>query len=170
MAKDKPVWSGKRVMERWNSSPTELTSSIYRGLRAFRMEKGKYFEAKPEEIEHYDEEHMTDLVFRPVDVEEFEKEPEFIDLMQDYVRVLTAQEARELGELRKEKAKWNSSIAVAVQAGIHFANFGRQIIRDELQDFINKMDKNIPNTTIDKIWKAVPDKYKKGPGRPKKEE
>jgi hypothetical protein len=79
-------------------------------------------------------------------------------------------EPRELGGLREEKKKWDSSIVAAVQAGVHFANLDREIIRDELQDFINRMDKNVPNTTIDKIWKALPDKYKKGPGRPKKEE
>ena len=170
MAKDKPIWSGKRVMERWNSSPTELASFIYQGLPAFRMEKGKYIEVKPEEIQHYDDQHMTDLLFRPVDVEEFEKRPGFMELIVDRGAVLAAQEARELGELRKEKAKWDSSIAAAVQAGVHFANLDREIIRDELKDFIYKTDKTIPNTTIDKIWKALPDKYKKGAGRPRKEE
>jgi hypothetical protein len=54
-------------------------------------------------------------------------------------------------------------------AGVYFANLGHQIIRGDLQDFINKTDKKIPNTTIDKIWKALPDKYKKGAGRPRKE-
>jgi len=169
MAKDKPIWSGKRVMERWDSSSTELASFIYQGLPACRMENGKYVEVKPEEIKDYDGEHMTDLLFRPVDVEEFEKQPGLIDLLLDRGVALSAQEARELGGLREEKKKWDSSIVAAVQVGVNFANLGRQIIRDELKDFIYKTDKTMPNTTIDKIWKALPDKYKKGSGRPKKE-
>jgi len=75
MTKDKPFWSGQRVMERWKSSPTELASFICDGLPAFRIEKGKPVQIKPEEIQYYDEEHMTDLLFRPVDVEEFENHP-----------------------------------------------------------------------------------------------
>jgi len=170
MAKEKPIWSGQRVMERWKSSPTELASLICDGLRAFRIETGKRIEVKPEEIQRYDHEHMTDLLFRPVDVEEFEKQPGLMEVLVDRGAALAPPEARELRDLRKEKAKWDSSIAAAVQAGAHFATFGRQIIRDDLQDFINKMDKNIQNETIAKIWNALPDKYKKGPGRPKKEE
>ena len=170
MAQDKPIWSGKRIMDRGNSSPTELASLICQGLPACRMEGGKYIEVKPEEIQHYDDQHMTDLLFRPVDVEEFEKRPGFMELIVDRGAVLAAHEAREIGELRKEKAKWDSSIAAAVLAGVYFANLDREIIRADLQDFINKIDKHIPNTTINEIWKALPAKYKQGPGRPRKEE
>jgi hypothetical protein len=170
MAKDKPIWSGKRIMDRWNSSPTELASLICDGLRAFRIEKGERIGVKPEEIQHYDNQHMTDLLFRPVDVEEFEKRFGLMKVLVDKGAALSAEDARELGQLREEKKKWDSSIVAAVQAGVHFANLDREIIRDELKDFIYKTDKTIPNTTIDKIWKALPDKYKKGAGRPKKEE
>jgi hypothetical protein len=168
MAKDKPVWSGKRVMERWSSSSTELASFIYQGLPACRMENGKYVAVKPEEIEGYDEKHMTDLLFRPVDIEKFENEAGVMDLMMERGAAMSAEDARELGRLREEQKKWDSSVAAAVIAGVHFANLGHQIIRGDLQDFINKTDKTIPNTTIDKIWKALPEKYKKGAGRPRK--
>jgi hypothetical protein len=170
MAKDKPIWSGKRIMERWDSSPTELGSFIYQGLRAYRMEGGAFHLVKPEELNKFDSDRMTDLMFTPNDVETFENESELAKILKERVAALAEVEAHELTELRKQKAKWDSSIAAAVLAGVHFANLGRQIIRDELQDFINGMDSNIPNTTINEIWKALPDKYKKGPGRPKKEE
>ena len=169
MSKEKPIWSGKRIMERWNSSPTELASFIYHGLPAFRMEKGSFIQVKPEEIQHYDENQMTDLLFRPLDIEEFEKQPGIIELMADRGGHLSPQEARELGGLREEKKKWDASIQVAVQAGVHFANQGGTIIRNDLSDYIFAIDRNIPNTTIDKIWRALPGKYKKGSGRPRKE-
>jgi hypothetical protein len=157
-------------MERWDSSPTELASFIYQGLRALRMEDGAFHQVRPEELNKFDSDHMTDLVFTPKDVEEFENESELAEILKERVSALVETEAHELTDLKRQKAKWDSSIAAAVQVGVHFANLDREIIRDELQDFINRMDKNIPNATIDKIWKNLPEKYKKGPGRPKKEE
>jgi hypothetical protein len=167
MAKDKPIWSGKRVMRRWSCSPTELASLICDSLRAFRIEKGERIEVKPEEIQHYDEQHMTDLLFRPVDVEEFEKRPGLMEVLVDRGAALAPPEARELGQLREEKKKWDASIDVAVQTGIHCVKRGDVITRDQLTDFIVKIAV-LPDTTIDKIWKALPDQYRKASGRPKK--
>jgi hypothetical protein len=73
MEKDKIIWSGRRIMDRWRSSPTELASFIYQGLRAFRMKNGNFHEVKHEEVNNFDDKNMTDLLFRPVDIEEFEK-------------------------------------------------------------------------------------------------
>jgi hypothetical protein len=167
MAKDKPIWSGKRIMDRWNSSPTELASLICDGLRAFRIEKGERIGVKPEEIQHYDDQHMTDLLFRPVDVEEFEKRFGLMKVLVDQGVALSAEDARELGQLREEKKKWDASIDVAVQTGIHCAKRDDVITRDQLTDFIVKIGV-LPDTTIDKIWKALPEKYRKASGRPKK--
>jgi len=33
---------------------------------------------------------------------------------------------------------------------------------------INKIDKKIPSTRIDLIWKSIPAEIKSGPGRPRK--
>jgi hypothetical protein len=168
MAKDKPIWSGKRIMERWDSSPTELGSFIYQGLRAFRMEGGAFHQIRPEELNKFDSDSMTDLLFTPNDVQTFENESELAETLKERVAALAEAEAHELTDLKKQKAKWNSSILAAVKAGIFCAESGGEIIRKDLEALIYKIDKDIPNQTINEIWEALPDKYRKGSGRPKK--
>lgn len=118
MAKDKLIWSGKRVMERWDISSTELGSWIYHGLPAYQMIKGEFLQIPPEEINHFSEDHMTDFVFRPSDIEAFEKEHGLLRPQQPVESHLSAKDAQELGRLRDEKLKWDSSIVAAVHVGI----------------------------------------------------
>ena len=171
MTKDDLFWSGKRIFERWHVFSTELASYIYKGLPAYRMEKGELHQVIPEEIDHFDADHMTDLLFDPSDVESFENKHESLlkrSLGKNETR-LAAVEARELGRLRDEKHKWDSSVSAAVKIGIYCANLGRPVVRKEVEDEVFKLHPQLPNTTIDKMWKALPEKYRKGAGRPKKE-
>jgi len=164
-------WSGQRLLERWNVPPTELALFIYQGLPAYKMEKGKILKMEPEEIHDFDFSHMTDLLFTRTDIEDFEKANELPtkDESDANNRELTAKDARELGRLKNEQEKWDRSIEAAVQVGLFCANIGRPVVRKEVNNLVNLMDIAIPFTTIDKMWKALPDKYKKGAGRPRKE-
>ena len=77
---------------------------------------------------------------------------------------LTAQECRELGTLRQQRDKWESSI----KAGVHAALFTKKgkIKRGDLKDELYKFD--LPDTTIEIIWKALRDEgLTMGAGRPK---
>jgi hypothetical protein len=152
-------------MKRWNCSKDELLAIIPHGLPAFRTQKGEPVVVGVEEFEDYDSAKFAKLLFRPKDVQTLESDPEFIDVMHGDVP-MDAEDARELGRLRGEKTKWDASILAAVQAGIHCSEMDDEITRDQLTDFIVKIEK-LPDTTIDKIWQALPDKYKKKAGRPK---
>jgi hypothetical protein len=135
------------------------------------MEKGKILKMEPEEIHDFDSSHMTDLLFMRADIEDFEKANDWpIKDESDANNIkLTAKDARELGRLENEQEKWDRSIEAAVQVGIFCANMGRTVVKREVVDEVIKIDRDIPDTTIDKMWKALPDKYRKGAGRPRKE-
>jgi hypothetical protein len=166
MPKVWPLWSAKRLMKRWRCSRAELLSLTFHGLPPFWFRKGEPLDVKPEEIEDCDSSNFAELLFRPRDVLALESDPEFMEVMKGDIP-MAAQEARELGQLREEKKKWDASIRAAVETGIHCANLSDLMTRDQLTDFIVKTE-SLPDTTIDKIWKALPDKYKKKAGRPKK--
>jgi len=161
-----PLLSAKRLMRRWDCSETELLSLILHALPAFRFHKGEYLNVRAEEIEDCDSAQFAKLVFRSKDVQALESDPEFIAVMHGNIP-MASKDARELGRLRDEKKKWDASIRAAVETGIHCASLGNVITTAQLTDFIVKIEK-LPDTTIDKIWQALPDKYKKKAGRPKK--
>jgi hypothetical protein len=172
MAPVEKFWAGERLLDRWGMHPTELAGFIYQGLPAYKMDKGEILKMEPAEIHDFDFSHMTDLLFMRTDIEDFEKandlpikdQPEANNIE------MTVKKARELGQLRRQKKKWDSSLAAAVQVGVHSATFGRALKRSEFFDWVNEIDNAIPDTAIEQMWKALPDKYKKGSGRPKKEE
>lgn len=164
MDKDKPIWSGRRIVERWKIYTTELGSYIYQGLPAYEMAEGEFIKVPANEISRFDEDRMTDLVFRPSDIEAFEEKN---DLLQNESQ-MAAEDARELGRLRVEKKAWDKSIVAAVRIGLFCASKGGEFVRGDIYDEIMNIDQGIPNTTMNTIWKAIPDKYKKGPGRPRK--
>jgi hypothetical protein len=83
---------------------------------------------------------------------------------------LSGKEKQELGRLQREKEKWDDSIRAAVVAGLFCAGLkGQRIIRDQLWEALRQegLD-SIPDTTFDKIWKAVPEKFRHPGGRPPK--
>ena len=172
MSKDTPSWSGERVLERWNASPTELALFIYRGLTAYYMEKGVIDKLNPEELNRFDRAQMTDLLFVPSEIESFEKENDELiqGLKNEANGGLKGKEAQELGRLRSEKDKWDASIVAALRIGLYCAHLDDAITRAELADEVYKMDPKIPDTTVEKIWKAIPVDKRKDAGRPKKKE
>ena len=169
MHDDKPIWSGQRLMERWKMAPTELGSLIYQGLPAYRMSEGSFIQINPVEIENFGMPSMTDLVFKPRDVVRFEQEWELESADQPRT-ALSAKEAQELGRLRKEKRKWDASIVAALKVGLFCAKTDKPILRRTVTDIAFGVDNRIPDTTIDNIWKAIPEEMKKAAGRPKKSE
>jgi len=171
MSQVERFWSGQRLLDRWNAPPTELASFIYQGLPAYKMEKGGFHQIKPEEVMQFDMDHMTDLLFMRTDIEDFEKANKLPTKDESDANniELIAKDARELGRLKNEQEKWHSSIKAAVQVGIFCANMARAVVREEVDNLVNNIDEAIPFTTIDKMWKALPDKYRKGAGRPRKE-
>lgn len=84
--------------------------------------------------------------------------------------MLTNEEKRTLGQLEREKEKWDISIEAAVTIGIYVASANGRVMRKEIQDEVYKVDGDIPKTTIERIWKAIPVKYRKQGGRPKNKE
>nr|BDD46989.1 hypothetical protein 7 [Desulfobacteraceae bacterium] len=82
-------------------------------------------------------------------------------------------DAQELGRLKREKSGWDDSIKAAVKIGIfcnQLSTKNIEITKNKLTDEIYKLGyKDLPKTTIEKIWKAIPEKYRKKAGRPAKE-
>ena len=116
------------------------------------------------------DEVLRSLHFYMKDVNEFEKKhSKIIQIEKD---TLTPKEAQELGRLRREKSKWDDSIEAALQIGLFCNELSKQdekITRDMLsQKLFDLKFKDLPNTTIEKIWKAIPEKFRKKAGRPTK--
>lgn len=104
--------------------------------------------------------------FKMADVEKFEEEHPH--LFENGNVGLDAKEKRELGQLRREKEKWDASLVVAVRIGMFCQEKDRPLTSPELEDKMREIDKHIEDTTIRKIRKAMPGEYKDKGGRPKK--
>lgn len=83
---------------------------------------------------------------------------------------LTAKERRRLGQLEREKEKWDIAIQAAVDLSIYCLNLreGTEITRAIVEDFLHKKKYSLPSTTVEKLWKALPGDFKSKGGRPKK--
>jgi hypothetical protein len=82
----------------------------------------------------------------------------------------TAGSAAELGSLRTEKEKWDASIVAATEIGLLFYEGGltKPTTRDAfMEEFRDKVG-GLPDTTIEKIYKALPPEYRHKGGKPKK--
>jgi hypothetical protein len=73
---------------------------------------------------------------------------------------------RELGRLKREKKKWDLSIKAALEVGLLCNQSEEPLKRADLRDFLYNKNFDLPDTTIEKIWKAIPEKLKKSAGRP----
>ena len=81
---------------------------------------------------------------------------------------LTDKEIRDLIEKSYKNRK--NTIKLLSKGDGHIGGaFSSMDILTVLYNKIMKIDPKIPNTTMDKIWKALPSKYKSGPGRPRNE-
>ncbi|WDP88707.1 MAG: hypothetical protein HUN04_02725 [Desulfobacter sp.] len=84
---------------------------------------------------------------------------------------LSGKESQELGRLRTEKRTMDATVKAAIEVGKFVQtkiNNKEKIVRGHIENFVNKLDKNIPGTRIDLIWESINDEVKNGPGRPKK--
>lgn len=81
---------------------------------------------------------------------------------------LNAKEKRELGQLRKDKEKWDDSIKATVIALEYCKNSDRRVLKKDLSDCLSQNGFNLPETTFRKIWDAIPQDYRHTGGRPPK--
>ena len=159
--------SGKQLMKKWNIDAIQIATLIEQGLPAYLNhepygidEAGDYIEIAA---------WINDILFKPSDIEFFESENQgLINDSSENDMKLSAKDARLLGQLKREKETWDKSLAVAVQVGIFCAQEDREVKRDEIFDFVHQLDDKIPKTTIEKILKVIPAKYRKSAGAPQK--
>lgn len=81
---------------------------------------------------------------------------------------LSTKESRELGQLRREKEKWDLSIEASIYACLFCSNQEIPVTRKQLWDELEKGGfGSIPDSTFEKIWKAIPSQFRNRGGRPK---
>jgi hypothetical protein len=166
MKKNEQWMYGENVKRQWGVNDRTFAVIVYDNkIPAYDIH---YERLDPEEALHT---FIEDQKFRSEDIENFELENEhMLDIDKYYLKtVLNAKEKRELGQLRREKEKWDSSINVAVKIGGYCQEQNRVLNRHEIWDQVIHIDKNLPDTTIEKIWKAIPQQYKSKGGHPKKQ-
>lgn len=172
MPKAQQWMSGTGVMKRWGIDWVELVELLRQGLPAYDRQEGGFLEkVDADRLDDYDPHFM---LFKPADVEAFEHENEWLlvsaaqQVEQSLASNLTDKEKRRLGQLLREKVKWDKSLEAAVHIGLFCAQLNHHITRAELEDEIYKIDPDLPNTTVDRIWRAIPEQHRKAAGRPKK--
>jgi hypothetical protein len=165
-----------RLMKRWNLYDYELRQVIDSGVLSV-YEAFTSIEPKPDEViedgytklndDRIKDYELGEMRFKIDDIEKFENEnPNFIQ--SDSLK-MTAKQSREFGQLKLEKKKWDQSIKAAVEATLFCKDQKIPVTRNQLWDHLlkNKLG-DIPDTTFEKIWKAIPQKYRSKGGRPKK--
>ncbi len=171
------MWvSGDELLKRWQIRVDELNVHICPNfedhLPAYRIDSP----GRSTEITNMDmwsnltlNEDASNLIFATGQMLAFEKEKGFVIFGQDGQIVseisTDGKERQKLGRLREEKKTWDRAIDAAVHAALSCQ--GKEIKRHELTDELHQF--NLPDTTIERIWKALRDKglTKKG-GRPRK--
>ena len=159
----------KELINRWHTGPRSIVEAVEKGLPVYEEQ---CIDCRWEMVQvdlsavtkHYSQmgkNAFQTAYFKSDDVIKFEME----NAMQTDQR-LPAKEARELGQLRREKEKWDDSLKAALIAGIRLGQLGRKIKKADFTDSILSMD--LPMSTIDKIWNSIPSEFKNQAGRPKK--
>ncbi len=166
MKKNDQWMYGGIVRSLWGVDDRTLAAIVYDNkIPAYDIH---YERLDPEEALHT---FIEDQKFRSEDIEKFASENgHMLDIDKHYSKiVLNAKDKRELGQLKREKEKWDSSIDVAVKIGMFCQEQDRILNYPEIHDRVYGIDKSLPDSTIKKIWKSIPKKYKSKGGRPKKE-
>jgi hypothetical protein len=157
---EKKRWIYEEILlKRWGISQYTMGKILEDGLPCYDKEGNKFYWEDGCERE-------TEK-FKMDDVEKYEAEHPH--LFEDPAIGLNAKEKRELGQLRSEKEKWETSLDVAVQIGIFCREQNRRMASDEFDTKMRQIDKDIQDATIRRIRKAIPKKYKSKGGRPKKD-
>ena len=107
--------------------------------------------------------------FDLVDIERFERNhPEYKP--EEDPEPLDDRGKRKLGQLEKEKIIWDMSLKGAIHIGIFISKQKDfSVTRNMVMDELHKHKPDIPSTSVERIINAIPDKYRKLPGRPKKD-
>jgi hypothetical protein len=175
--------AGSEIMDQWGIREIELRELVRNGLRPFNSKTLKVF-LTPEAIEEVEEQgslsdvphhrindwgdipDLASCVFNKRDFQAISKECGLKRRKAETSDPLEAAEKKELGTLRREKEKWNESIGAAVAAGVFCAKRDKPVTHNELErELINNRKYNLPTTTLDKIWKALPGEYRSRGGR-----
>jgi hypothetical protein len=166
MKKNDQWMYGGIVRSLWGVDDRTLAAIVYDNkIPAYDIH---YERLDPEEALHT---FIEDQKFRSEDIEKFASENgHMLDIDKHYSKiVLNAKDKRELGQLRRQKEKWDASINVAVKIGVYCQEQNRILNRHEIWDQVIHIDKNLPDTTIEKIWKAIPEQFRSKGGHPKKQ-
>ena len=152
------ILTANELMDRWNRNIHEITELV----RNHNLPANRGYERLDPNSAILA--MVSNCTFNLPDVKQFEKEHK--ELRPKKTKPLTPEEARELGQLRVEKEKWNKSIDAAVQLALFCSKQNSPVTRrqDELS---LRLKLDIPNTTFEKIWKAIPNEMRNLGGRPK---
>jgi len=173
MAKIERWLSPVQIYKRWDIDKIALAKILDQGLAAYYLNNGEKLNVEYERDENGGEINLVfyleEVAFKFSDILLFESENEWLINSGDETDMkLFGKDARLLGQLKREKDNWDKSLAVAVQIGIFCAQEDREAKRDEIHDLAYKLDSNISKATVEKIWKAIPVKFRKSAGAPKK--
>lgn len=149
------------LLKRWGMDIYTLFAIVEEGLPIYDK-YGKQFEPDPEGADE-----NLPYKFNMDDIEKYEQDHPY--LFPTLVENLNAKEKRELGQLRREKEKWDASIDVAVQIGIFCHEQNRRMTSGEFDTKMREIDRDIQEATMRRIQKAIPSEYKSQGGRPKKD-
>jgi len=166
MGKNGEWMYGEIVKNRWRFNERTVATIIYENkIPAYDI---NYERLDAEEAFHT---LIEEQKFRTEDIDNFEIENE--DLFKNNAalseKIMDGKSWRELGQLRRQKEKWDSAIDAAVKIGLFCQEQDRILNFSEIQDRVYGIDKSLPVATIRKIWKSIPKKYKSKGGRPGKE-
>ena len=165
---DQEILSHVEVLKRWDKDINILNKFVLsRDLPAYDV-TGAWFNPSTSNPQEFSPE---EFIYRKSEVEELETRKPWLSIgnsESDEAQPLTGKEARELGQLRTEKKKWDASIEAAVKIGFWAATKEKILIRRIVKDKLYKIDNSIADSTFEKIWKAIPEKKRSKGGKPKK--
>jgi hypothetical protein len=170
--------SAEHLMERWNLEPYELKQIPIKGYIPGSPEQVpdspfEYIDvgfAAIVDIDALPHDLLLNCVFKRSDVYNLEKKhPELRNEEQGQI---SKKEKKELGQLRNEKSKWDDSIKASFQIGIYCRELSEQdkkITHSMLDQKIFDLGfKDLPDSTIELIWKGISENYRQKAGRPRK--
>jgi len=171
---DQEILSHEEVLQRWDKKINILKRFIMSQDLPAYYTFGGWFDPLSPQAQNL-EINPKDYIYLKSEVEELEiRKPWLskgtIESDDDNQQSLDGKERKKFGQLKREKEKWDASIKAAVTIGIFCQKQKKKMTRKEIWDKIYKADPNIHNTTIEKIWKAIPKQYRTTGGRPKKSE
>ena len=128
---------GESLRKQWDISDRLLESYVYDGLPAYDNENSRI---NPDNIDRVD-----GYRFKLKDINDFEIQNEHLfknnEKLQE--RIMDGKASQELGRLRGQKEKWDSSIEVAVKIGIFCHEQNKELTRKEIWDQVDHINKNL---------------------------